>query len=350
MGDESLKAFVRIIISLLLLAIIGFLLNISEKDMDRSQNDIHLNEDDRAMNPFFSTELKMGTLFQLMGEPEKEVRNRLGEPDRREPSAYGYEWWIYNKKKETYVQIGMENGVVVTMYALGEEADIQPFYIAQPIGEIYAMNMIDTFINFEYEGQSYTYELSEEEITTKPLIKMNHIFAQLYIDTFTGKISSIRLMDAGTLIKVRPYEQLFRGDVFEPLAREKVFQKKWQVAEEQQLYELTNIIRARHGASALEKDEAAAKMAYAHSVAMHENKDLFHTRENDEGAAGRVKGGNVAFHRFGENIAADSVDAADVLEGWLKSREYRENLLREDFTHFGVGVYHGYYTQIFLQK
>ncbi len=244
----------------------------------------------------------------------------------------------------------MEHGKVVTVYVIGENVDIHPFFIGQSIGEIYAMNIVDTNINFEYKDSSYRLELSEEDINTNPLIKINHNFVQLYIDKFTGKLSSIRLMDAPTLIKIRPYELLFRGELLEPPTKFAIDEKRLKVVQERQIYELTNIIRSRFEAGVLEKDEDAAKVAYGHSVDMYESADFSHTSQKYGEVPDRLKEGGVSFLSSGENIANHSIDAADVVEGWFGSKEYRENLLNEDFTHFGVGVYKNYYTQVFIQK
>ena len=100
-----------------------------------------------------------------------------------------------------YVQIGMEDGKVVTVFAIGKDVEIGPFHIGQPIGEIYASNPIESNINLKYKDSSYRFELSEDDINTQPLIKIGNVYAQLYIDKFNGTLSSIRLMDASTLIK-----------------------------------------------------------------------------------------------------------------------------------------------------
>lgn len=338
------------------LTVIGFWMNISENSQEKSfeQNDIALQENQpqngEQVNVFSTKDLNLGELFGLIGSSKKEVQKKIGKPARIDVSGYGYDWWIYNKNKEEYVQIGMDQGKVVTVYAIGENVDIEPFFIGQSIGEIYAMNIVDTNINFEYKDSLYRLELSEEDITTNPLIKVNHIFVQLYIDTFTGQLSSIRLMDAQTLINIRPYELLFRGELLEPSVEFEIDEKQLKADREKQVSELTNVIRRRYEAEVLEIDEDVAKVAYAHSIDMYESGDFPHPSQKYGEITDRLKASEITFQNSGENIASHSIDAADVVEEWLSSKEYRDNLLKEDFTHFGVGVYKDYYTQVFIQK
>ncbi|HET6872445.1 MAG TPA: CAP-associated domain-containing protein, partial [Sporolactobacillaceae bacterium] len=49
------------------------------------------------------------------------VIQKLGKPERKEPSSFGYEWWIYGVNTENYLQIGISKGKVVTIFALGDK-------------------------------------------------------------------------------------------------------------------------------------------------------------------------------------------------------------------------------------
>jgi uncharacterized protein YkwD len=57
---------------------------------------------------------------------------------------------------------------------------------------------------------------------------------------------------------------------------------------------------------------------------------------------------DVPFRLAGENIAAKYIDGVASVEGWLNSEGHRHNLLHEEFTHLGVGVFQDYYTQNFM--
>ncbi len=51
-----------------------------------------------------------------MGDTEAELLRILGEPDRKDPSEYGFEWYIYNRNYNRYIQVGVKGGSVVGIY------------------------------------------------------------------------------------------------------------------------------------------------------------------------------------------------------------------------------------------
>jgi uncharacterized protein YkwD len=55
----------------------------------------------------------------------------------------------------------------------------------------------------------------------------------------------------------------------------------------------------------------------------------------------------ITYASAGENIAYGYGNDILVMDGWINSAGHRQNLLYDHFTHLGVGVYDGYYTQNF---
>ncbi len=285
----------------------------------------------------------------LIGERVDVLKTSIGEPVRKEPSPYGYQWWIYNNE-EQYIQAGVENERITTIYALGRDTDISPFRIGQSVEDIFSNVIIDADIEFEYEGTSYRFELSEDEMNTSPLVKLGDIYVQLYIDKFSGVLSSVRFLTAETLVKIRPYELVYRGELAD---LESIDNDVWAEIEEgskKQIFDITNVIRKQISADMLEWDEETAQAAYFHSMDMHETGIVSHSSKRFGELTDRLKERNIDYQIAGENIAANYIDAPAVMAGWLNSEPHRENLLNRDFTHIGVGVYHKNFTQNFIKK
>ena len=40
-------------------------------------------------------------LLSFIGESAETIEKKLGKPDRVDPSAYDYEWWVYNQGKNS---------------------------------------------------------------------------------------------------------------------------------------------------------------------------------------------------------------------------------------------------------
>ncbi|WP_246860833.1 CAP domain-containing protein [Bacillus sp. REN3] len=289
-------------------------------------------------------------LGSLIGKDIESLKAIMGEPSRVDLSGFHFHWWVFNDNLDQYVQAGVLGGKVVTAYGVGENLNTEPFKIGQPIEEIFSLNVIEPDITFEYKGSSYKFELSEEDMNTRPLIRMGNYFAQLYIDRYTGALSSIRFLDKETLIKQRPYEMVYRGKLVEP---PELTEQEWSRIEEgteKQILDITNIFRMRHGLGMLQWDEQTAEAAFAHSKDMAEEKYFSHESETNGSLSDRLKAADVGYELAGENIAANYTDAPAVAEGWLNSESHRETMLNDKFTHIGVGVYQKHYTQNFLKK
>lgn len=286
----------------------------------------------------------------LIGQDLAHVKGLLGEPQRIDESLYGYQWYIYNSDYGQYVQVGVENNKVVTVFAIGENVDVSPFKIGQPIEEIFNTQFIDTNIGIDYKGNSYRFELNDTDLNIRPLIKLGDVYVQLYIDKFTGSLSSVRFLDDVTIIKQRPYELGYTGELIE---LEEPTEDKWRLIEEgaeKEILDITNVMRLRHNVKTLQWDEETSEVAYGHSKDMSDSNEFSHTSKQFGSLSDRLEAAKVAYKSAGENIAANYPDGPAVTEGWLNSKGHRDSLLNEEFTHLGVGVFQKYYTQNFIQK
>ncbi|WP_251549036.1 CAP domain-containing protein [Neobacillus muris] len=289
-------------------------------------------------------------LSLLIGKDLSEVEKELGAPQRIDETLYGYQWHIYNLDNKRYLQVGVANNKVVTVYAVGESLDVAPFEIGQSVEEIFNTQYIDTNLNIELNGNTYRFELNDTDLNMRPIVQLGDVYVQLYIDKFAGSLSSVRFLDAETLIKQRPYELVYSGDLIEAQAPS---EEQWNAIEkgaEQEIFDITNVLRDRYNIKPVEWDETTAAVAYGHSKDMAENNDFSHTSKKFGSLTDRLNKEKVAFRAAGENIAANYTDGPASIEGWLNSKGHRDTLLNKDYTHLGVGVFQKYYTQNFIQK
>lgn len=286
----------------------------------------------------------------LIGKLASEVSERFGEPERIDPSYYGFEWWIYDGEEHPYLQIGVKNGQVVTLVATSPETDVSPFRIGASLETIYREITMQNEVELEYNGSFYRFELYEADINSRPLIPLGDIFAQLYFDNFSGKLLFIRFMDKETLLIQRPYDLTYWGTLIEPPELTEEEWKRADSASARQIFDLTNVIREREELPALKWDEKTAEVAYFHSLDMYETETFSHESEKYGDLADRLESREVVYEMAGENIASQYIDSIAVVAGWLNSKEHRDTLLNEEFTHLGVGVYKKYYTQNFIKR
>ena len=88
----------------------------------------------------------------------------------------------------------------------------------------------------------------------RPLIELGDIHVQLYLDKFTGTVSSVRFLNDSALLKQQPYELTYHGELVtvKDLSDEDL--AKVEEGNEQQIFDITNIMRSRFDLKPLEWD------------------------------------------------------------------------------------------------
>lgn len=290
-------------------------------------------------------------IFRWIGVSADEVVEKLGEPVRKDLSAYGYTWWVYTDQEKQYIQFGIIDDTIVTVFAAGDEAGAETVHTGDSYAEVNDELSFAKDVSFQQGVSSYTFHLSDEDLQMRPLAQLSDdLFVQYYFDTFTDELSSIRVLTADTLLKHRPYEVEYRGDLPES---PDLPDNKWEKVEsgmEQQIFDLTNVFRSQHEKAQVEWGEQVKAVAFLHSKDMADNNYFSHYSLNGNGLKERLAEEDIHYLAAGENIAAQYTDAPAAMQGWLNSEGHREALFNEDYTHLGVGVYRFYYTQNFLSK
>ncbi|WP_245831813.1 CAP domain-containing protein [Oceanobacillus senegalensis] len=353
-GNRMMR-FIRSIVILTVIALSIFYFTEQQNFMANEEELIQVNRSLKEKSnlleiksvPVISEEID---LFECIGQSNELLLERLGEPLRKDPSAYKYEWWIY-KQSKGYLQFGILNNEIVTVFGTGMEMNGKPLQIGQMYDELDEEFSFEDEVTYREGLSSYTFRLTKEDLMMRPLMKVSeNVFAQLYFDTITKKLSSIRVLSADILLMHRPYEIVYRGDLPQ---KPDLTESEWKNVEkgmEQQVFDLTNVIRKRHNIPILEWEETVSGVAFNHSKDMAKNNYFSHYKLNGDGLKERLATKDVFYVSAGENIAAQYTDAPAAIEGWLNSESHREALLNKEYTHLGVGVYRLYYTQNFLEQ
>ncbi|WP_167578551.1 CAP domain-containing protein [Jeotgalibacillus proteolyticus] len=348
-----MKAFMRIMVVIIIIFLIGFYNTPTVQENELVQNEVadRLREETaQPLPPAMSDSLtrpKSGVSI-FIGQPTEQLTAQWGEPDRVDAGYYGLEWFIYNRGNEGYFQVAVKEEEVKSIFILGDAIDVSPFYIGQPLEEIYRFTMINSEIVVENEKGTYQFELNEEDLNTRLLVPFGDIFAQIFIDRVDGTVFGIYFLDKDSLIEQRPYELVYQGDIPKtPIEQEN--QLEINQAVEQQIFDMTNIIRLKNGRDEVVWESEVAEIARYHSQSLYEE-DLF-TGENAGGTlAERLTVASLEYEEASENIAMNYTHSFAVIHAWLNSQEHRETILKPHFTHLGVGVYYLYFTQDFIKR
>lgn len=235
-----------------------------------------------------------------IGISEKDVIKILGNPQRKDLSEQGYTWYVYNENLEKYIMVGIKENKVVAIYTTNNEWNVSDIKIGEYLEEEY----LDTYMDSmkKVPGLVYTY---------------------VFLDTFSeDKVSSILISE----------KSLVRGD-YSNIAQ-------LELAFEEQITDITNVFRLRHGVNPLRTDQILSMSSSLHSQDMAERDFFAHANPEGEGPTDRAK--TLGFTRgVGENIACGYDNAIMATEAWYNSKTgHRNNMLSADYARIGVGYSH----------
>jgi len=126
---------------------------------------------------------------------------------------------------------------------------------------------------------------------------------------------------------------------------------------ERETAEAVNRVRVGRGLRAMETQPELSEVARGHSLDMARRGYFSHESPEGRDLGWRLRSAGLEYHQVAENISKirgfeSPVQAA--VEGWMKSRGHRDNILTPEFELSGVGVAVDedgvvYFTQLFLR-
>lgn len=121
---------------------------------------------------------------------------------------------------------------------------------------------------------------------------------------------------------------------------------------EQQVVELTNQERAKHGLAPLKELKELSQVAREKSRDMAVNGYFDHQSPTYGSPFDMMKSFGITYRTAGENIAKGQRTPQEVVNAWMNSPGHRANILNANFTHIGVGYVEqgNHWTQQFIGR
>lgn len=285
----------------------------------------------------------------LIGKSAQDILEKYDEPKRIDQSEFGYEWWIYNTENRL-LMIGMKDNQVNQIYTNSFNYNTTPHVIGQTVEDIYRTTVIGQEVTVELGDNIYIFEMNEQDLHNRMLVKYDDLYAQLYIDSETQQLHSVRFIDGETLVLHKPYEMQFIGELMEASTPSSFAQIEINLANQRQLTDLTNAFRQNNGIDPLVRLDYLAAFANKNSEQMFLEMLGSQKTEENEQFNEQLNEIQQAYAQYSINVAANYKDTIEVLHGWLNSKEHRTLLLNEQFTYIGSGAYMNSYTQLYVQQ
>lgn len=289
-------------------------------------------------------------LSTLIGKSSKKIIEEYGQPNRKDKTLYGYEWWVYNNNQEEIIMFGVEeNGMISQVYTNGDSYDVSPYKIGDSLDNVYRKTIVNNEITAKIDDNVYTFILTEEDMKTRILTKFDQIFAQLYVNSEDEKLNGIRFMNSETLIKHRPYEMTFIGKLVTVPEIDSFLINETNLANSKQLADLTNSFRLQNNVESLTMLDNLNEIASGHSENMYMNEQTENSVD-EESLKKRLDDKNIEYDEYVEILATSYLDSIEAIHGFLNSNKHRKILLDDEYTHIGTGVFLNYYTQVFINQ
>ncbi|MBB4884241.1 CAP domain-containing protein [Streptomyces netropsis] len=106
----------------------------------------------------------------------------------------------------------------------------------------------------------------------------------------------------------------------------------------QQVVAMVNAERARSGCSPVTVNAKLQAAAQGHSDDMAARDYYAHSTPEGKGPGDRVTAAGYHWRTYGENIFKSPKDARTAMDGWMKSKGHRDNILNCSFKEIGVGI------------
>ncbi len=288
-------------------------------------------------------------ISKFIGQYSDEILDNYGKPDRIDPSEFGYEWWVYHVNDEL-LMVGIHDEMVTQIYTNSPSFNIAPYVINQSLDDVYRMTIFEQEVTVEIGDNLYIFAMNEQDVQSRILVKYEDVYAQLYIDTETKKLDGVRFIDGKTLVLHKPYELQFVGNLLEANTPSSFQQLEINRANGLQLTDLVNAYRKKNELPVLLTSPQLNLLAETQSEAMLLESMATQTTEPIKPLDERLNNINVVFQSAAENVASNYKDSIEVMYGWINSKEHRELLLNNKFTHIGSGTFVNYYTQIYIEQ
>ncbi|WP_231746956.1 CAP domain-containing protein [Lentibacillus sp. JNUCC-1] len=274
-----------------------------------------------------------------IGDPRSEVEQEAGEPQRSSLNEYGVNWAAYHNDYAHFFMVAYnENDQVAALFTNQDLLASKNAITFNSVRDDVRAALGEPEKSIRKGLVNYQVQHGDEF----DMYKIDGNYVTLFYDVHSeNTVTAIQIIDESL-------EQQKKDYYTEPSdALRKGF--------EEQLFDLTNAARVKHGKAPLKWGDPALPTARSHSTDMAENDYFSHTNLDGQSPFDRMREDNIQFRMAGENLAAGQVSSVFAHEGLMNSAGHRENILKGGYNTLAVGVAFNdksqpYYTETFWQK
>lgn len=260
----------------------------------------------------------------MVGMTAKALAKKYGNPVRREPSEYGFTWYVYNRDYKNYFLAGVSAGKVVAAYATAKTLCY---------GKLFKANSTKAAVRKQM-GKPLSYVRAGNSIFILPNANQRDVFEAG--DNFVYVFYDIYNKSKVTSVMVVP-----KAQETELLTQCNELSSGLTAAYQRISVDLVNAARAKNGLRTLKTDKMNTKLAVSRSTDMRDRDYFSHYTPENKSPFDIAKKMGIRYRSMGENIAYGNRNAMLAHESFMNSKGHRSNILKKTYTKIGAGAVYG---------
>lgn len=264
-----------------------------------------------------------------LGESVENVISKMGEPNKKEGSEYGFKWYVYNQDMDRFCMIGISKNKVVGLFSnTMNSAECSDIKLGDSESKVKSSHKL-----LDYRQIKNTRYILNEKYYS--LIKTNSSYITVFYDSFENdKVVGIQVIGKKT---EESMDGIYTTDNSVTTSFENI--NRYLINEE----------RSKRGLNMLSYDEDATLCARAHSKDMRDEDYFSHTNLKNQSPFDRMIQYGISYQGAAENIAAGQTSAIFAHYALMNSEGHRVNILG-DYIYVGVGVVFGGSSSMYLTQ
>ena len=263
---------------------------------------------------------------KVVGMTNAALVKAYGNPNRKEPSEYGFTWHVYNKDYANFFMAGVAGGKVVALYT---SAKVMNY------GNKIKYNYTRAAVR-KAMGSPISYVQSDNTIMVlnkrneRDYFKAGSNYVIVFYDNVAGgKVTSMLIIPQSAQNKV--------------LMNLPALNSSLERAYERISVDLVNANRVRRGLKKLTVDVKTTKLALSRSVDMRNRNYFDHYTPAPQRLSpfDQARRMGIRFTSMGENISFGDHNAIFAHESFMNSPGHRNIVLKKTYTKIGTGVAYG---------
>nr|WP_319219018.1 CAP-associated domain-containing protein [uncultured Trichococcus sp.] len=257
-----MKFFVKVVSLFILFVFIAYALPLYLDDGERAMPSLNVASNERtSIDENKGYPLPVTGYESYIGQSIGAYTAKHGEPIRVGEAYGGSEWWIFGTDATDYIQIGVKDDIIRSLYILGNKIETGMYTIGMTQDNVLDEAYLARDFQVTVDGTLYEIALSENQKERTPLIQFeNDSFVVLLFDEVTKTVYGMYFLSNEALLELEYYS----------LASEKNYESEredWErnVAADAenvlQIKSLLGIMRERRGLAVFQESEELGQAA-----------------------------------------------------------------------------------------